>query len=117
VFTLIALALVAATVITLPGITENLLPRVTEATAAPQVLSQRTFTANDMEVIVPSGADVRQVFIEEFLRRAREQFGEGTIVNQNALPSYIGSPEELGQVEGGTRYRASMQGFILVPTQ
>jgi eukaryotic-like serine/threonine-protein kinase len=114
-FTLIAIALIAATVITLPGISVDL-PRISESTATAQTLSQRTFTANDMEVIVPTGGDVRQVFSEEFLRRAREQFGAGTIVNPNAPPGFIGSPEELGAVEGGTRYRASMQGFILVPS-
>jgi hypothetical protein len=116
IFTAIALVLIVATVIALPGISTDLVPRLSP-TATAQVLVQVTYTVNNMEVIVPTGVDVRQAFTEAFLQKAREQYGPSAIINQNAPPSFIGAPEALGDEGSGTKYRASMQGFILVPRQ
>src|SRR5512145_124432 len=84
----------------------------------PQTFIQEMFTADDMEVIVPSGGDVRAAFIEAFKQKAREYGGPGTIINANAPPTFLGGePQNLGDDPRGTRYRASMQGFIQVPQQ
>ena len=38
------------------------------------------------------------------------------MINENAPPTYVGGePVKLSDEPSGTRYRASMQGFILVP--
>jgi eukaryotic-like serine/threonine-protein kinase len=84
----------------------------------PQIFISQPFTAENMEVIVPSGQDVRAAFVLAFTQKARDQFGPGTTINTNAPPTYIGGePQQLGQEPSGTRYRASMQGFIQVPKQ
>lgn len=119
-FSLVAIVLIAATILFLPGISDrigNVVPQIIP-TSIPtaQRLTQRTFTANDLEVVVPSGGDVRAAFTEAFLSRAREQFGANTTTNPNAPPGYVGGePTAIGDEAGGTRYRASMQGFVLVP--
>jgi len=96
-------------------LTTDLLPRITQTTPTAQALVQQTYTINDVEVVVPDGTDVRTAYLDEFLKQARTQFGEQTIINQNAPPSFIGSPEVVVKEAGGTRYRATMQGFVLVP--
>ncbi|MDZ4721279.1 MAG: serine/threonine-protein kinase [Roseiflexaceae bacterium] len=116
IFALIAIVLIAATVLAVvPGLTTDLLPRITQTTPTAQALVQQTYTINDVEVVVPDGTDVRTAYLDEFLKQARTQFGEQTIINQNAPPSFIGSPEVVVKEAGGTRYRATMQGFVLVP--
>jgi serine/threonine-protein kinase len=116
IFALVAIALIAATVLTvLPGISTDLLPRLTQATPTAPTLMQQTYTINAVEVVVPDGVEVRTAYTDEFLKQAQAKFGAQTIINQNAPPSFIGAPEVLGKEAGGTRYRATMQGFVLVP--
>jgi len=95
----------------LPGLLSNPQP-------TPQIFISQPFTAENMEVIVPPGRDVREAFVLAFTQKARDQFGPGTTVNSNAPPTYIGGePQKLGDEPSGTRYRASMQGYIQVPKQ
>lgn len=101
----------------LAGILENVpvtLPINTPAPTA-QTFVQQSFTINDVELLVPQGKDVRQAYTEVFLQMARAQYGEGTRINDNAPPGFIGAPENLGQEGTSTKYRATMSGFILVP--
>jgi hypothetical protein len=114
-FGLLVIGLIVATIVALPGISIPNIPQITAATATTQVLTQQVFTINDIELVVPDGQDVRASYTTEFLRQARQQFGETTVINQNAPPSFIGTPQEVGAATGGKRYRASMQGFVLVP--
>jgi serine/threonine-protein kinase len=115
-FALVAILLIGATIVlAVPNLSGDLLPRISQSTPTAQVLIQQQFTINDVELVVPAGRQVRDAYTEVFLQMARQQYGEGTLINANAPPGFIGAPQELGQEAGGTKYRASMQGFILVP--
>ncbi len=114
VFALIALVLIAATVIALPGVTTDLLPRIQNVTPTARATSSAQFTINDEELVVPTGQDVRTAYATLFLERAKAQYGPETVVNASTL-SFIGQPEALGDEAGGTRYKASMQGFVNFP--
>lgn len=117
IFSVIAIVLIAATVLSFaPGLLNtDLLPQITQTTPTAQTLVQQTYTINAAEILVPDGIDIRTAFTAEFLRQARAQFGAQTIINQNAPPSFIGAPEVVSKEAGGTLYRATMQGFVLVP--
>ena len=80
-----------------------------------QTLIQQNFTISDVELVVPAGVDVRTAYTDVFLQMARAQYGVGTKINENAPPGFIGTPENLGADGTGTKYRATMNGFILVP--
>lgn len=103
----------------LAGILENVPINISvplgSATPTAQTFVQQNFTINAVELIVPAGHDVRQAYTEVYLQTARALFGEGTKINENAPPGFIGQPENLGQDGIGTKYRATMSGFILVP--
>ena len=75
------------------------------------------FTMSNQEIIVPAGQDVREAYLKVFLELARQdpQFGPEAIINQNAPPAFVGQPEKVGDEQGGTRYRASMQGLVFAP--
>jgi len=83
----------------------------------PQTLILQEFKVDNLEIIVPPGRDVRESFMEAFTLKARETYGSGTQINNNAPPTFIGGeePKKTGDDPRGTKYRASMQGFILVP--
>jgi eukaryotic-like serine/threonine-protein kinase len=86
-------------------------------TPTPQTLVLRPYSVDDLEIIVPPGVDVRDAFRQAFLQKAQQEFGPGTQINNNAPPTFLAGkePVKTGDDPRGTKYRASMQGFILVP--
>ena len=115
---LLLLALGAgALVLVFPNVVNQYVPGLLSSPQpTPQTLIQQPFIANDMEVIVPPGQDVHAAFVLAFTQKAKDTFGPGTMINENAPPTYLGGePVKLSDESSGTRYRASMQGFILVP--
>jgi eukaryotic-like serine/threonine-protein kinase len=115
VFALIVIGLIAATVVALPGVTADLLPRIQNTTPTVQISSIAQFTMTDEVVMVPDGQDVRTVVTARFLELAKAQHGPNTVIVQNGTLGYIGDPVEIGVVEGGKQYRASMQGYVSFP--
>jgi len=91
----------------------------TTPTTAPQrvYVPKGTFTLRDQEIIVPTGQDVRAAFLQTFIQVARTdpQFGPDAITSPNAPPAFIGDPEKIADEANGTRYRATVQGLVLVP--
>lgn len=86
------------------------------ATPTPQRLVQQQFTVEDIEVIVPPGGDVRQAFVAAYTRAAQEQFGPQAQIHTSVSLSYVGGePQKIAEDANGTKYRASISGFILVP--
>jgi serine/threonine-protein kinase len=79
-----------------------------------QTLIQRPYSV-DLEVVVPSGQDVRGVFMTLYERRAREEFGPGVRVSSDPAPAFVGEPQELGEDASGTKYRGTISGYVLVP--
>jgi serine/threonine-protein kinase len=117
-FALVAIVLVAATLLlAFPGVISQVAPQFTQATATPVTLVQQPYQITDLELVVPPGKDVREAYTEAFLAQARMQYGQGTTINSNAPPAFVGDPEQLSDDAGGTKYRATMQGFIFVPQQ
>ena len=118
---LLVLALaVGALVLAFPDAIDHYLPGLLSSPApTPRTLISQPFIVNDMEVIVPPGTDeqgVRQAFVAAFTSAAQAQFGPETTINANAPPTYIGgAPLKITEDANGVKYRASMQGFILVP--
>ena len=105
-----------------PSLVDQIVPGlISQPTTAPaqRVYVSKTFTITDQEILVPAGRDVNQAFQEAFLQLARQdpQYGPEAIINQNAPPAFIGQPQKLGDEQGGTRYRATMQGLVFVPQQ
>lgn len=92
-------------------------PATPTATPPRVYVPKGTFTLNNQELIVPDGVDVRQAFLQAFIEVARNdpQYGPEAITSPNAPPAFIGDPEKISVETGGTRYRASMQGLVLVP--
>ena len=90
---------------------------VTAPTPTPQTLVLRPYSFDDLEIIVPPGVDVRDAFRQAFSQKAQQEFGPGTQINNNAPPTFLAGkePVKTGDDPRGTKYRASMQGFILVP--
>ena len=118
VFVLVILALLAATVaLAFPDLTMRVLQNVPAlVTPTPLRLIQQPFTAENIEVIVPPGGDVRQAFVAAYTRIVQEQFGPEARIQTNVPLSYLGGePVKIGEDANGVKYRASMTGFILVP--
>jgi serine/threonine-protein kinase len=116
---LVLLALGAGGVVfVFPDLASQIAPGLLSApTATPPTLVLQPYSVRDLEIIVPAGVDVRDAFRQAFLQKAREERGAGTQINNNAPPSFIAGeePQKTGDDPRGTKYRASMQGFILVP--
>jgi tRNA A-37 threonylcarbamoyl transferase component Bud32 len=118
VFVLIVLALLAATLaLAFPDLTARVLQNIPAlATPTPQRLIQQPFTVENIEVIVPSGGDVRQAFVAAYTRIVQEQFGPEARILESVPLSYSGGePVKIGEDASGVKYRASMTGFVLVP--
>jgi eukaryotic-like serine/threonine-protein kinase len=108
---------VGGLVVAFPDLVAQYAPGVlTVPTPTPQTLVSQLYSVQDLEIIVPAGVEVRDAFRQAFLQKAQQDFGPGTLVNNNAPPTFIGGePIKTGDDPRGTKYRASMQGFILVP--
>jgi serine/threonine-protein kinase len=110
-----------AAVFLFPSVVDQVVPGlITQPTQVPvqQIyVPKGTFTITNQEIIVPAGRDVNQAYQEVFIQLARQnpEYGPQAIINQNAPPAFIGQPEKLGEEQGGTRYRATMQGLVFVP--
>jgi tRNA A-37 threonylcarbamoyl transferase component Bud32 len=103
-------------VVAFPDEVAQYVPGLTAPTPTPQTLISQAYSVQDLEIIVPPGVAVRDAFQQAFLLKAQQDFGAGTQVNNNAPPTFIGGePVKTGDDPSGTKYRASMQGFILVP--
>jgi serine/threonine-protein kinase len=106
--------------IAFPSVAGQVLPGLSQPTATPAqriYVPKGTFTITNQEIIVPAGRDVNEAYQEVFIQLARQdpQYGADAIINQNAPPAFIGPPEKVGTEQGGTRYRATMQGLVFVP--
>ena len=118
VFVLIVLALLAATLaLAFPDLTARVLQNIPAlATPTPQRLIQQLFTAENIEVIVPPGGDVRQAFVAAYTRIVQEKFGPEARILESVPLSYSGGePVKIGEDANGVKYRASITGFVLVP--
>ena len=118
VFVLVVLALLAATVaLAFPDLTVRVLQNIPAlATPTPQRLIQQLFTAENIEVIVPPGGDVRQAFVAAYTRIVQEKFGPEARILESVPLSYSGGePVKIGEDANGVKYRASITGFVLVP--
>jgi eukaryotic-like serine/threonine-protein kinase len=101
-----------------PDVVNQVAPGLLSApTATPPTLVLQPYSVSGLEIIVPPGVDVDDAFRQAFLQKAREDHGQGTQINNNAPPSFLAGeePVKTGDDPRGTKYRASMQGFILVP--
>ncbi|MFL5804407.1 MAG: serine/threonine protein kinase [Roseiflexaceae bacterium] len=101
-----------------PDVVNQVAPGLLAApTSTPPTLVLQPYSVSNLEIIVPPGVDVRDAFKQAFLQKAREEHGQGTQINNNAPPSFIAGeePVKTGDDPRGPIYRASMQGFILVP--
>lgn len=117
-FVLVIIALLAATVaLAFPDLAARAVQSIPAlATPTPQRLIQKPFTVENIEVIVPPGGDVRQAFVAAYTRAVQEQFGPEARINTSVPLSYVGGePEKIAEDANGTKYRASITGFILVP--
>lgn len=113
---LLLVLLAGALVVLFPNVVNQYVPGLLpRAQPTPQTFIAEPFTAENMEVIVPQGQDVRQAFILAYTQKAQNEKGAGTRVNTNVPLTYIGEPEQLGVEAAGIRYRATMTGYILVP--
>jgi eukaryotic-like serine/threonine-protein kinase len=116
-FMLIAIILVAATIaFAFPDLVTRYLP-TENPLAAPTaaVLIQRPYSV-DLEVIVPPGGDVRASFVAAYTAAAQAQFGSSARINENAPLAYVGGePEQVSEDASGTKYRATISGYVLVP--
>ena len=103
-------------VVAFPETVAQYVPGLTTPTSTPPTLILQPYSVQDLEIIVPPGVQVRDAFRQAFLQKAQQQYGPGTQINNNAPPTFIGGePVKTGDDPRGTKYRASMQGFILVP--
>ncbi len=88
------------------------------ATPTPQTLILQPFQTQ-AEIIVPAGTDeagLKQAFEYTFLELARRQYGPSIQLQPNTVVYANNSvPERLGEEARGVRYRASLEGSILVP--
>jgi tRNA A-37 threonylcarbamoyl transferase component Bud32 len=116
---LLTLALgVGVVVLVFPEALQQVAPGLLAApTATPPTLVLQPYSVRDLEIIVPPGTDVNDAFRRAFLQKAQEERGAGTQINNNAPPSFMAGeePVKTGDDPQGTKYRASMTGFILVP--
>jgi serine/threonine-protein kinase len=125
--TLLALLLVVGlagiiTTVAFPNLVGQYLPLLTGAAPQPtpetQVYVRKgVFTITDQEILVPAGRDVTEAFREAFIQLARQdpQFGPNARINPSTPPAFIGSPEKVRDEQGGTVYRATMQGDVFAP--
>jgi hypothetical protein len=62
---------------------------------------------------------VLSAYTEAFVQLAQRdpKYGPGSIAVPAAPPGFIGTPEKLEETAQGTRYRATITGFIAVPKQ
>jgi len=115
---LLVLALAGGTIVlAFPDLVNQYLPGpASGAQPTPQTLVLQSYEINDLEIIVPPGVELRDAFRQAFLQKAREEHGPETQINNNAPPTFIAGeePQKTGDDPRGTKYRASMQGFILV---
>jgi serine/threonine-protein kinase len=104
--------------IAFPDVLAQYAPGILAApTPTPQTLISQLYSVQDLEIIVPPGVDVRDAFLQAFLQQAQQEYGPGTQINNNAPPTFVGGePTKTGDDPRGTKYRASMQGFILKPS-
>jgi serine/threonine-protein kinase len=103
-------------VLAFPDEVAQYMPGLTAPTATPRTLVLQPYSVQDLEIIVPPGVDVRDAFRQAYLQKAQQEYGPGTQINNNAPPTFVGGePTKTGDDPRGTKYRASMQGFILVP--
>lgn len=117
-FVLVVIALLTATVaLAFPDLAARAIQSIPAlATPTPQRLIQMPFTVENIEVIVPPDGDVRQAFVAAYTRAVQEQFGLQARINTSVPLSYVGGePEKIAEDANGTKYRASITGFILVP--
>jgi serine/threonine-protein kinase len=113
---LLLLALgVGGLVVVFPEVAAQYVPGLTAPTPTPQTLVLRPYSIRDLEIIVPPGVEVRDAFQQAFLQQAQQEFGPSTQVNNNAPPTFNGTPIKTGDDPRGTKYRGTMEGFILVP--
>lgn len=88
-------------------------------TATARVLVSRTFTARDLEIVVPAGAApeaVDRAFAAAFLQLARLDCGCDAQIEPGSLVYlFDAAPRQVSVGSDGARYRASLQGTILVP--
>src|SRR5207245_1782021 len=105
------MALGGGLVVAFPDVVNQYLLGQPSGTApARPVLIQQTFTAENIEVIVPTGTNaqaLREAFIKAFTVAAQGQH-PGATINPNAPPSYIGDPQKIDDEASGTKYRATM---------
>jgi eukaryotic-like serine/threonine-protein kinase len=116
IFALLLLALGAgALAVAFPDAVAQYVPGLTAPTPTPQTLVLRSYAVRDLEIIVPPGVAVRDAFQQAFLQQAQQEFGPSTQINNNAPPTFNGTPTKTGDDPRGTKYRGTMEGFILVP--
>lgn len=88
-------------------------------TPTPQTLVQQSFQLDNLEIIVPAGTDdagLQGAFEYALLELARQQYGPNVQLQPGSVTYANGQPpEQLGEDQRGVRYRASLQGIILVP--
>lgn len=85
-------------------------------TPTPATFIMQPFSVTDLEIIVPPGVQVNDAFRQAYLQKAQEAFGPDTQINNNIPPTYLAGaePVKTGDDPQGTRYRASVTGYILV---
>jgi serine/threonine-protein kinase len=92
-------------------------PRLFGPTVTPQTLVSQLYVVNDIEIIVPAGTSdqgLLQSFTATFRQAAQSERGANVQLQPDTL-IYISGPEQIGQDASGVKYRASLQGTILVP--
>jgi tRNA A-37 threonylcarbamoyl transferase component Bud32 len=120
---LLVLGLIGATLaFAFPSIVDQVLPGVVPALQPTAQTAPRTqsvaFTITDQEIIVPSGVDVHQAYVDTFLKLAQQKYGPNTTINTNIPLTFVGGePEKIAETSQGTQYRATMTGYVAVPQQ
>ncbi|WP_129628949.1 serine/threonine-protein kinase [Candidatus Oscillochloris fontis] len=104
-----------------PAWSDSLLAPISNpiATNTPTTLTSREFEA-DVTVQISASANetqIRSALQSAFLAAARAQFGTGTLINQNAPPSTVGSAVQVGGPDANNMvtYQARMTGYIYTP--
>lgn len=84
------------------------------ATPTPRTLVEQTYTAEDLEILVSANADLKDAFAYAFEQKVHEVYGDATQIRADTI-TYVAGPEQTGTEGDRVRYRASVQGTILVP--
>jgi eukaryotic-like serine/threonine-protein kinase len=91
----------------------------TTTTGTPQTLVARPFVKQGLEIIVPAGtttSGLDSAFAEAYLQLARLECGCNAEVQPGSLTYLNGEgPTQVETTSQGVRYRASLEGIILVP--